>query len=111
MLYFLICIFLTTTHSLIPTLFIPGLGGSRLVKNGVDIWPPDMKMLLLSPEKFKNIIKYDTTLQTMSFGNKDSINIYSNYMKLFIKNYPFEKINQIAINEYFSFVFFSPFEI
>lgn len=97
MLCILICVFLTTSYSLmpIPTLFIPGLGGSRLIKNGVNIWPPDVKMLLLGPEKLKNIIKYDNTLQTMSFGNKESINIHSNYMKLFIKNYPFEKINQI----------------
>ena len=75
-----------------PILFIPGLGGSRLQKNGISIWPPDIKWMLLNPEKYRDMLLHDNELQTLQFGNKKSVDIYSNYMKLFIKTNPFEKI-------------------
>jgi hypothetical protein len=87
--------FIQSIDSLMPTLFIPGIGGSRLVKNGIEIWPPDIKYLLMNPEKYKNIIKYDKELKTFPFGHKNSIDIYSPYMKLFVKEDPFHKIQQI----------------
>jgi len=88
--FFILCIY--SSSALIPTLFIPGLGGSRLKKNGISIWPPDIKWMLLNPEKYKNVLQYDTELETLPFGDNNAVSIYSNYMKLFIKSDPFKKI-------------------
>lgn len=79
-----------------PILLFPGLGGSRLIKNNIDIWPPKIKYFLFNNAKWKKEITieynnkeliYDTNVKTMEFGNIKSLDLHSNIPYIIRKNF------------------------
>jgi len=70
-----------------PILLFPGLGGSRLVKGSIDIWPPRLNYYLFNKKEWKNNIIYDTeNVTTLNFGDKNSLDLHSNLPYIIKKN-------------------------
>jgi hypothetical protein len=69
-----------------PILLFPGLGGSRLIKGNLDIWPPKMHYYLLNYKEWKNTIMCDNNITTLDFGDKRSLDLHSNVPYLVRKN-------------------------
>ena len=79
-----------------PILLFPGLGGSKLIKNNIDIWPPKLSYYLFSYNKwYKSIIVksennsflYDKNVKTLEFGDKNSLDLHSNIPYIIKKNF------------------------
>jgi len=102
-----------------PILLFPGLGGSRLIKGTIDIWPPKIKYYLFNKKEWKNNIIYDDkNVTTLNFGDKNSLDLHTNLPYLIKKNlfedimkydntypipYDFRLIhNQNYINEFYT---------
>jgi len=70
-----------------PILLFPGLGGSRLIKGTIDIWPPKSHYYLLNYNEWKKTIIYDNhNVTTFKFGDKKSLDLHSNVPYLIRKN-------------------------
>jgi len=92
-----------------PILLFPGLGGSRLIKTGnsiqninekkqIEIWPPTINYFMFNYKDWAKNIKieynednnkltYDSTVQTLEFGNKKSLDLHTNLPYIFRKNF------------------------
>ena len=70
-----------------PILLFPGLGGSRLIKGSIDIWPPRISYYIFHKKEWKNNIIYDNkNVTTLNFGDKNSLDLHSNLPYLIKKN-------------------------
>jgi hypothetical protein len=69
-----------------PILLFPGLGGSRLIKDDLDIWPPKLKYFFFNNKEWREIIKNDKEIKTLEFGDKKSLDLHSNLPYLIKKN-------------------------
>jgi hypothetical protein len=81
---------LFTTSYLInnnPILLFPGFGGSKLVKNNIDIWPPKIKYFLFNYKEWENDMILNEEVKTLSFGDKKSLDLNSNILYLVRKNF------------------------
>tara|TARA_B110000971_G_C19929762_1_gene463367 strand:- start:150 stop:1121 length:972 start_codon:yes stop_codon:yes gene_type:complete len=69
-----------------PILLFPGLGGSRLIKGNVDIWPPKLNYYLFNYNEWSNDIIYNKNITTLNFGDKKSLDLKLNLPYLIRKN-------------------------
>jgi hypothetical protein len=69
-----------------PILLFPGLGGSRLIKGNIDIWPPKVNYFLLNHNEWQYNIINNKNITTLNFGDKDSLDLKSNLPYLIRKN-------------------------
>jgi hypothetical protein len=72
---------------LYPILLVPGLGGSKLIKNNIDIWPPKIKYYLFNHNEWKNIMINDIeNVTTLEFGDNKAFDLHSNLHHLIKRN-------------------------
>jgi hypothetical protein len=85
-----------------PILLFPGLGGSKLVKSNIDIWPPKLKYYLFNYNNWLNstIINldnnnfiYDEDVKTLEFGDINALDLHSNIPFIIKKNFYEDIIN------------------
>jgi len=70
-----------------PVLLFPGLGGSRLIKGNIDIWPPKFNYYLFKYDEWKKTVIYDDyNVTTFDFGDKRSLDLHLNLPYLIRKN-------------------------
>ena len=69
-----------------PILLFPGLGGSRLIKGNIDIWPPKVNYFLFNHNEWQYNIINNKNITTLNFGDKDSLDLKSNLPYLIRKN-------------------------
>jgi hypothetical protein len=69
-----------------PILLFPGLGGSRLIKGNIDIWPPKLNYFLLNHNEWQYNIINNKNITTLNFGDKNSLDLKSNLPYLISKN-------------------------
>ena len=69
-----------------PILLFPGLGGSKLLKNNIDIWPPKLPMFIFCHNKWIDIMINDKELKTLKFGDKNSVDLHTNIPFIIKKN-------------------------
>lgn len=69
-----------------PILLFPGLGGSRLIKGNIDIWPPKLNYYLFNYNEWSNDIIYNKNITTFNFGDKKSLDLKLNLPYLIRKN-------------------------
>lgn len=88
-----------------PILVVPGLGGSRLIKEKIDIWPPTMETFLFTHNNWlktfqvnynekTNNFTYDTEVKTLEFGDKSSLDLHTNLPFIIRKNFFDDIINK-----------------
>jgi len=81
-----------------PILIVPGLGGSKLIKDDIDVWPPTLKQFIfkrtswleLATVKYDektNNFNYDPDVKTLEFGNKDSLDLHTNLPFIIRRNF------------------------
>jgi hypothetical protein len=70
-----------------PILLFPGLGASRLIKKDVDIWPPKLPLFLFCHENWINTMIDDKKLETLDFGDKNSLDLHTNIPLIIKKNF------------------------
>ena len=78
-----ICILLFNS----PILLFPGLGGSKLVKNNIDIWPPKLPFFVFCHNKWIDLMIHDCELTTLEFGDKNSLDLHTNIPLIIKKNF------------------------
>ena len=74
-----------------PILMVPGLGGSRLLLNNINIWPPTAYDYMFNYDNWKNNVINNNNVTTMEFGNVESLNLRAVIPLLVRRNY-FDKI-------------------
>lgn len=88
-----------------PILLFPGLGGSRLVKNNIDIWPPKLKYFLWNYKEWNknmiinhdnNNIIYDSNVKTLHFGDKKSLDLHQNIPYIIKENFYDSLLNEYS---------------
>ena len=70
----------------LPILLFPGLGGSKLVKNNIDIWPPKLPFFVFCHNKWIDLIIHGE-LKTLEFGDKNSLDLHTNIPFIIKKNF------------------------
>jgi hypothetical protein len=71
----------------LPILLFPGLGGSKLVKNNIDIWPPKLPFFVFCHNKWIDLMIHDHDLKTLDFGDKNSLDLHTNIPFIIKKNF------------------------
>lgn len=95
---FIKLLFLILTNNT-PILLLPGLGGSRLIKNNIDIWPPKLSFFIFEHNRWIDQIINDKNLQTLDFGDKNALDLHTN-IPLIIKKNLYEDIMSNNDNVY-----------
>ena len=70
-----------------PLLLVGGLGGSRLLLNNQNIWPPTAYDYFLNYETWKNNIINNKNVTTLELGNSESLDLHSVVPFLVSRNY------------------------
>ena len=70
-----------------PILLFPGLGASKLVKHNIDVWPPKLPFFIFCHHKWIDLMINDRELNTLGFGNKNSLDLHTNIPLIIKKNF------------------------
>jgi len=89
-----------------PVLLLPGFGASKLIKNNIEIWPPNLSFFLFNHDIWTNHMMDKKEVYTLEFGDKKSLDMNSllltnkNFYKKILLNdniypipYDFRQIN------------------
>ena len=70
-----------------PILLFPGLGASKLVKNNLDVWPPNLSFFVFCHSKWIDLMIHDCEIKTLEFGDKNSLDLHTNIPLIIKKNF------------------------
>jgi len=70
-----------------PILLFPGLGGSKLVKQNIDVWPPKLPFFVFCHNKWSELMIHDRDIKTLDFGDKNSLDLHTNIPLIIKKNF------------------------
>ena len=86
-----------------PVLLLPGFGASKLIKNNIEIWPPNLSFFLFNHDKWTNHMMDKTNVYTLEFGDKKSLDISTidpNILNIFSLNNNSGDIFQLSDKDY-----------